>query len=57
MNPNITEDLTRLRNELRPRAFAPDGSVVNSTLAEVVLKINSCLNNGYPRRQASTAVV
>lgn len=57
MNPHIVEDLTRLRDELQPRAFAPDGRVISSTLAEVVLKLNSCLNKGYPRRQASTAVV
>ena len=57
MNPHIVEDLARLRDELKSRAFAPDGSVRDSTLAEVVFKINSCLCKGYPRRQVSPSPV
>ena len=50
MNEHIYEDLTRLRDELGERAFDNAGAVKNSTLAEVVFKINSCLFKGYPRR-------
>ena len=50
MSEHIKEDLTRLRNEFIPRAFNADGSTKDSTLAEVVFKINSCLGKGYPRR-------
>lgn len=49
MNERINEDLTRLRNELSKRAFDSVGNVKDSTLAEVVYKINSCLYKGYPR--------
>ena len=49
MNDNLREDLTRLRDELISRAF--DGtSPKDSTLAEIVWKINSCLGRGYPQR-------
>ena len=47
MNEHIREDLIRLRDELK-RSMVND-----STLAEVVLKINSCLFKGYPRREVS----
>jgi len=50
MNERIREDLTRLRDELIPRAFDENGVWKDSTLAEVVFKINSCLYKGYPRR-------
>lgn len=36
MNQHIYEDLTRLRDELIPRAFHSNGNVLNGTLAEVV---------------------
>jgi hypothetical protein len=49
MNERIKEDLTRLRDELIERAFDKTGFVKDSTLAEVVYKINSCLYKGYPR--------
>lgn len=49
-NENIVEDLTRLRDELIGRAYNSDGLVKDTTLAEVVLKINSCLYKGYPRK-------
>lgn len=52
MNERIEQDLTRLRDELHPRAFTETGEVENPTLAEVVFKINSCLGKGYPRREA-----
>jgi hypothetical protein len=52
MNERIEQDLTRLRDELQPRAFTETGAVKDSTLAEVVFKINSCLGKGYPRRKA-----
>ena len=51
MNKFIEQDLTRLRDELLIRAFTETGTVKDSTLAEVVFKINSCLNKGYPRRE------
>jgi hypothetical protein len=51
MNEHISEDLIRLRDELVPRAFDHSGIVKNSTLAEVVFKINSCLFKGYPKRE------
>jgi hypothetical protein len=50
MNERIENDLTRLRDELLPRAFDENGLVKDSTLAEVVFKINGCLGKGYPRR-------
>ena len=50
MNEHIAEDLMRLRDELSPRAFETNGRVKDSTLAEVVWKLNSCLFKGYPRR-------
>jgi hypothetical protein len=50
MNELIKNDLIRLRDELYPRAFDENGAVKDSTLAEVVFKINSCLGKGYPRR-------
>lgn len=53
MNEHIREDLIRLRDELSPRAFDDSGTVKNSTLAEVVWKINSCLFKGYPGREVS----
>ena len=50
---HIVEDLTRLRDELKLRAFSKDfHAVLNYDLAEVVYKINSCLGKGYPRRSA-----
>ncbi len=49
-NPHVVEDLTRLRDELQPRGFDSNGVVTDSTIAEVVWKINSCLYKGYPRR-------
>jgi hypothetical protein len=52
-NPRIVEDLVRLRDELYERAFDFAGVVENSTLAEVVWKINSVLYKGYPRRDES----
>lgn len=58
-NPNIREDLVRLRDELMPRAFDHSSykhgmglPVINSTLAEVVFKINSVLYRGYPRNHS-----
>ena len=51
MKEQIKQDLTRLRDELALRAFTETGTVKNSTLAEVVFKINSCLGRGYPRRK------
>ena len=51
MNELIKQDLTRLRDELLPRAFTESGEVKNSILAEVVFKINSCLGKGYPWRE------
>lgn len=51
-NPNIREDLVRLRDELMPRAFSEEKhgfTVINTNLAEVVYKINSVLYRGYPR--------
>lgn len=48
MNPNIHQDLTRLRDELVRRAFDQQGRPLDATLAEVVFKINSCLGEGYP---------
>lgn len=50
MNEKIIEDLTRLRDELVLRAFNGH-TILNSDLAEVVYKINSCLGKGYPRRE------
>lgn len=50
INKNIAEDLIRLRDELVIRAFSENGAAKDSTLAEVVFKINSCLYKGYPRR-------
>lgn len=57
MNEHVTEDLTRLRDELVALAFAKDGSTKDSTLAMVVFKINSCLGKGYPRRNEMTKVI
>ncbi len=54
MNEHIVEDLTRLRDELMSRAFTSEGRSKDSTLAEVVLKINSCLFKGYPRRKVNS---
>jgi methyltransferase-like protein len=51
MNEHVVEDLTRLRDELAKRAFDQNGRTLDSTLAEVVFKINSCLFKGYPRRE------
>lgn len=51
MNLHILEDLTRLRDELASRAFLPSGQVKEAVLAEIVLKINSCLFKGYPRKR------
>lgn len=48
-NPCLVEDLTRLRDELQPRGFDSNGAVKDSTIAEIVWKINSCLYKGYPR--------
>ena len=48
-NPCLVEDLTRLRGELQPRGFDSNGAVKDSTIAEIVWKINSCLYHGYPR--------
>lgn len=48
-NPNMVEDLTRLRDELQPRGFDFSGAVKDLTIAEIVWKINSCLYKGYPR--------
>lgn len=53
MNEHIEEDLTRLRDELLPRAFE-FGRVKDATIAEIVFKINSCLGKGYPRRNPTT---
>lgn len=50
MNKHVAEDLLKLRDELVPRAFDPDGRTKDSTLAEVVFKINSVLYRGYPKR-------
>jgi hypothetical protein len=56
MNEHIQEDLTRLRDELLPKAFDANGNTKDSTLAEVVLKINSCLHKGYPRRSTTDPI-
>ena len=53
MNECIREDLLRLRDDLSIRAFKTNGEVKDSTLAEVVFKLNSCLFKGYPRREVS----
>lgn len=49
-NEYLIEDLLRLREEIRPKAFNSDGAWKNFDLAETYLKINSCLYKGYPRR-------
>lgn len=49
INKNLTEDLMRLRDELTAKAFDYNGYTINSTLAAIVWKINSCLFKGYPR--------
>lgn len=48
-NPNITNDLIRLRDELSQKAFDSEGRTTNDELAVVVWKINSVLYKGYPR--------
>ena len=54
LNDCVAEDLIKLRDELMVRAFDGSGVVLNTTLAEVVFKINSCLFKGYPRRDLPT---
>jgi hypothetical protein len=49
MNKFLAEDLIELRDQLSDRAFNAAGEVINSTLAEVVYKMNSCLRGGYPK--------
>ena len=56
-NEHIREDVIRLRDELLTRAFNDRGVTINSDLAEVVWKINSCLYNGYPRRAKKLDIV
>jgi hypothetical protein len=51
INPNLVEDLVRLRDEFMPSAFNEHGVVLNSTMAEVVWKINSVLFKGYKGKQ------
>ena len=53
-NAHVHGDLTVLRDELATRAFDEFGRVKDSTLAEVVWKINSCLYQGYPRKTPNT---
>ncbi len=50
MNEKLQEDVVRLRDELVKRAFDNTGRIQDSTLAEIVYKLNSCLGAGYPRR-------
>lgn len=45
-NVNITEDLVKLRNELKAQAFSTDGTVTDSKLAEVVLRLIRYLSKG-----------
>lgn len=50
-NPNMTNDLIRLRDELSQTAFDSEGRTTNDELAVVVWKINSVLYKGYPRTE------
>jgi hypothetical protein len=54
MSEFIEQDLTRLRDELHPRAFTETGAVKDCALAAIVFKINSCLGKGYLRRKEWT---
>jgi len=46
IDPKLTQAaLFSLRQDIALDAFYPDGRVLNSALAEVVWKINSCLYN------------
>ena len=51
-NPDkdVVEYVKNLRDELTARAFDTNGNVKDSTLAEVVWKINSCLYSEYPKK-------
>ena len=51
-NDHIIEDLLRLRNEIAKAVFSSDITNTSTSNIEIVLKINSVLYRGYPRRQA-----
>lgn len=51
-NPNMVEDLVRLRDEMDALAFDANGVVLSSTHAAFFYKLNSVLYRGYPRRSA-----